>query len=137
RQPETVRGAPANQLMAAENEAEDLRRTTEQEAQQRNENAAREVDEKLAAATAKARATVEEGQRRRTAIESQITELEAMRDRVLSDLERIDKELETTVSAHRARTSADLLGTLAGKGDRAKRERERQPRATEAERPAS
>jgi DivIVA domain-containing protein len=158
---EMIGRSTANILTTAEQEAEELRKTAELEvaelteradaaaqktrqaaeahANQRRDNADREADEKLAGATSKARASVEEAQRRRTAIESEIAELAAMRDRVLTDLERLGRELEATVGDHRPATSADLLGALPPRGDRAKRERERgrQPRATEAERPTS
>ena len=122
---EMVGRSTANILMAAENEAEELRRTTEEEMRQVRDNSVREVEDKLAAATSKARSTVEEGQRRRAALESQITELEALRDRVLNDLERLGKELGTAVAANHPGASADLLGTLSGKADRRPRRRTR------------
>jgi len=120
---EMVGRSTANILMAAENEAEELRRTTEEEMRQVRDNSVREVEDKLAAATSKARSTVEEGQRRRAALESQITELEALRDRVLNDLERLGEELGTAVAANHPGASADLLGTLSGKADRRPRRR--------------
>ena len=158
---EMVGRSTANILMATEKEAEELRKTAEREAaeltdradaaaektrgaaeayaNQLRENAQRETDEKLAAATSKARATVEEGQRRRTSIESQITELESLRDRVLADLERLGKELGTTVGAHGPGKSGDLLDALAPGAtgaranalDRPKRRRSRSARSPE------
>jgi DivIVA domain-containing protein len=148
---EMVGRSTANILMTAETEAEELRKTAEREvaelteradaaaqktrqaaeayANQLRENAQRETEEKLATATSKARATVEEGQRRRASLEEAISELEALRDRVLADLERLGKELGTTVGSHQPGRSGDLLDALAPKGDRRPRERVRSPKA--------
>jgi translation initiation factor 2B subunit (eIF-2B alpha/beta/delta family) len=137
--------------MTTEKEAEELRKTAEREvaelteradaaaqktrqaaeayANQLRENAQRETEEKLATATSKARATVEEGQRRRASLEEAISELEALRDRVLADLERLGKELGTTVGSHQPGRSGDLLDALAPKGDRRPRERVRSAKA--------
>jgi DivIVA domain-containing protein len=148
---EMVGRSTANILMTTEKEAEELRKTAEREAaevadradaagqktrqaaeayaNQLRENATRETEEKLAAASSKARATVEEGQRRRTSIESEITQLEVLRDRVLAELERLGKELGTTVDAHRSAGSPDLVDALATKGERRPRERGRRPKS--------
>src|SRR5262249_31696328 len=54
----------------------------------------RQAEERVAAATAEAKATLEEGERRRAAIEAEIGELEALRDRVLADLDRLGRGVE-------------------------------------------
>ena len=155
---EMVGRSTANILMTAEKEAEELHDATEAEvaelidradaaaqktrqgaeayANQLRESAKRETEERLAAAASKARATVEEGERRRASLESEIRQLEILRDRVLADLERLGKELDTTVDTHRSDSSPDLVDALAPQGDRRPRERAR-PAKARAERDRS
>jgi DivIVA domain-containing protein len=155
---EMVGRSTANILMTAEKEAEELHETAEGEAaelidradtaarktrqgaeayaNQLRENVKREADERLAAATSKARATVEEGERRRASLESEISQLESLRDRVLADLERLGKELDTTVDRHRPDSSPDLVDALAPEGDQRPRQRGR-PAKARAERDRS
>ncbi len=54
------------------------------------------------AAHGKAREIVEEGERRRTQIETVVTELEAHRDRAIQELERLRGELDSVMGTHKS-----------------------------------
>jgi DivIVA domain-containing protein len=126
---ESVAKSTANILLTTEQEAEEMRRGAEQQAaktvQEANaaaqqarhaaseqakklrDTAERESQEKVAASAAKARGIVDEGERRRAGIESVIADLQAARDRVLADLDRLTNELRGTIGAHTAAQTPD------------------------------
>jgi cell division septum initiation protein DivIVA len=141
---ELVGKSTANILLTTEQEAEELRRRAEKEvtkaiqeanaaAQQTRQAAAdhaksvrgaaeRESGEKVAAATAKARGIIEEGERRRAGIESVIADLQAARDRVLVELDQLSGELKTTIGSHSQSKTPDPFAT-------GREPRSREPRA--------
>jgi DivIVA domain-containing protein len=153
---EMVGRTTANILTTTQAEAEELRKTAEGEAAEVNEraeaaarkvretaedfatevrqNAKRHAEEKVSAASEQARATVEEGQRRRAALETEIAELEALRERVLADAAGLGGELKAAVDAHRATaTTPDLPDALGSSGKRRPRERPRRADGAAAE----
>ena len=126
---ELVGKSTANILLTTEQAAEEMRRGAQQQAaktvhdanataQQARHAASehakkvrdageREAQEKVAAATAKARNIIEEGERRRAGLESVIVDLQAARDRLLADLDRLTNELRGTIGAHAPSATPD------------------------------
>ena len=126
---ELVGQSTAHILLAAEKEAQELRRTTQAECLQLREQAEatareagrlaeeyassvrQEADEEAQAtrddAAEQARRTVEEADRRRAAMEELVAELEAQREAAVADLERLRGELLATISRHTTRTSSE------------------------------
>jgi DivIVA domain-containing protein len=120
---ELVGKSTAHILMTTEREAEQLRRSAEEESAQllsQGEAAAlqarRAADEHakqtraqanadarvtVEAASVEARETIEEGERRRAQIEAVIADLEIRRDDALADLDRLRGELSATIAGHR------------------------------------
>jgi DivIVA domain-containing protein len=85
--------------------------TAEEEAHRMRQEAAEEAEQTIAAAEAQARATVdaangkgarivEEGERRRQAIETVIGDLVTRRDQVLDQIERLGDKLDDAIEAH-------------------------------------
>jgi hypothetical protein len=127
---ELVGKSTAQILLKAEEEAERLRRATDEEiaqlkadaevaarevrgaadvyAKKTRERAEEEARRTAEAANAKAKRTIEEGERRRAGIEGVIADLAARRDETLEQVERLQGELAATLAKHR------------GGGDRAK-----------------
>jgi cell division septum initiation protein DivIVA len=141
---EMVGKSTANILLTTEQEAEELRRRADADAtktlqdanaaaQQTRSAAAEhakkvrgsaehESAEKLAAATAKARGIVEEGERRRAGIEALIADLQAARDRALVELDRLSSELKATIASQSQSKTPDPFAT-------GREPRRREPRA--------
>ncbi len=99
-------------LMAAEEEAEELRQQAKAdiaELRAKAQDDAREVREGAEEdarrtrdeATAEASETIEDGLRRRAQIDDEIKELEARRDAALDNLERLRAELVSAMEGHR------------------------------------
>jgi DivIVA domain-containing protein len=121
---ELVGKSTSNILLTTQQEAEQLLRQTQEqcaELRARTEQAAtaakRAAEEHAAkvrgkadddgrqaieVAEERARRSVDEGERRRAAIEAVVAELDARRDEALKDLERLSGELATTIERHRA-----------------------------------
>jgi len=125
----TAEGEAAAVAERAEAGARKTRETAEEFANEVRENAKRQAEEKVSAAADQARSTVEEGKQRRAGLESEIAELEALRDRVLADVERLGKDLEAAVGAHRATDAPDLADALGSTDEGRPRERQRTRRA--------
>jgi cell division septum initiation protein DivIVA len=119
---ELVGKSTAQILLATEKESEELRAQTEEEctelrsraeaasvetrqaadeyAQKVREQADRDARRTGEAAGAKAKGIIERAERRRAQIEAAIAELDARRDDVLRELERLQGELASTIAEH-------------------------------------
>jgi DivIVA domain-containing protein len=126
---QAVGRSTAHILLTTQQEAEELRRSTDEEcatmladaeatarrtreaaeAYARETRAKADADARSTAEAAdtEARETVEEGERRRAQIEAVIANLEIRRDDVLADLDGICEELAATIEEHRAPGVAD------------------------------
>jgi DivIVA domain-containing protein len=98
-------------LLVAEEEAEKLRRITDQEsadlraeaeaaAHKTREAADRYAHDVRAKADADANQMIEEGERRRAEIDAVVSELEARRDSTIKDLDRLRTELASAIGPH-------------------------------------
>jgi DivIVA domain-containing protein len=91
----------AQMISEAETAAQQTREAADQYANQTRAQADADAHQVTEAAGAQARATIEEGEHRRAQVESVIAELEVRRDDALADLDRLRKELAATVASHR------------------------------------
>jgi DivIVA domain-containing protein len=91
----------AQMISEAEAAAQQTREAADQYAKQTRAQADAEAHQVAEAASAKARATIEEGERRRAQIESVIADLEVRRDDALADLDALRKELGAAIASHR------------------------------------
>jgi DivIVA domain-containing protein len=91
----------AQMISEAEAAAQQTRDAADQYAKQTRSQADADAHQVGEAASATARATIEEGERRRSQIESVIADLEVRRDDALADMDALRKELGATVAAHR------------------------------------
>jgi DivIVA domain-containing protein len=130
---ELVGKSTAHILLTTEKEAQELRRTTEAEcadlrakADAAAQDTRQKADEYAATTRSKAddaaqrtresaaehaRKTIDEGDRRRAAIEAVVSDLEAQRDAAVADLERLRGELLTTITKHSTRTAPEARPT--------------------------
>jgi DivIVA domain-containing protein len=108
---EHVGKSTARILLAAEEEAEKLRRLAQEEsAELRAEAEAAALEARQAAdeyardvrakADADAKQLVEEGRRRRAEIDAVVSELEARRDGTIQELDRLRSELSSAIGTH-------------------------------------
>jgi DivIVA domain-containing protein len=132
---ELVGKSTAQILLATEKESEELRAQTEEEctelrsrAEAASREARRAADEYAKkvreqadqearrtgeAASAKANEIVERAERRRAQIEAAIADLDARRDDVLRELERLHGELASTIAAHKPGARGAAAGRVA------------------------
>lgn len=140
-------------LMTTEHEAEQLRRSAEEEcarifaeaeataretreaadAYAKETRAKADTDARRTAEAARAEATetIDEGERRRAQIEAAIADLEVRRDDVLTDLDRLCDELAAMIAGHRAAAAANGRNNERDERDEAKPD-ESLPRAQSA-----
>jgi DivIVA domain-containing protein len=129
-------------LMATEQQADQLRRSAEEEcarilaeteataretreaadAYAKDTRAKADTDARMTAEAARAEAaeTMDAGERRRAQIEAVIADLEVRRDDVLADLDRLCDELAATTAGHRAAGPANGRNRERAKKDAAK-----------------
>ena len=88
-------------ISEAEAAAQQTREAADQYAKQTRAQADAEGHQVAEAASAQARATIEEGERRRAQIESVIADLEVRRDDAIADLDALRKELGAAIASHR------------------------------------
>jgi DivIVA domain-containing protein len=93
-------------LADTEAASREMRRAADEYATQVRENAEEAARQTAADARAKAKEIVEEGERRRAAIEAVVGELEARRDHTVDELERLRTELGSTIGTHAAASPA-------------------------------
>jgi DivIVA domain-containing protein len=91
----------AQMISEAEAAAQQTRDAADQYAKQTRAQADADAQQVAEAAGAQAKATIEEGERRRAQIESVIADLEVRRDDALSDLDALRKELGAAIASHR------------------------------------
>jgi DivIVA domain-containing protein len=91
----------AQMISEAEAAAQQTREAADQYAKQTRAQADADGQQVAEAASAQARATIEEGERRRAQIESVIADLEVRRDDALADLDALRKELGAAIASHR------------------------------------
>jgi DivIVA domain-containing protein len=91
----------AQMISEAEAAAQQTREAADQYAKQTRAQADAEGHQVAEAASAQARATIEEGERRRAQIESVIADLEVRRDDAIADLDALRKELGAAIASHR------------------------------------
>jgi len=91
----------AQMISEAEAAAQQTREAADQYAKQTRAQADAEADQVAEAASAQARATIDEGERRRAQVESVIADLEVRRDDALADLDALRKELGAAIASHR------------------------------------
>jgi DivIVA domain-containing protein len=91
----------AQMISEAEAAAQQTREAADQYAKQTRAQADADAHQVAEAASAQARATIEEGERRRAQIESVIADLEVRRDDALADLDTLRKELGAAIANHR------------------------------------
>jgi DivIVA domain-containing protein len=91
----------AQMISEAEAAAQQTREAADQYAKQTRSQADADAHQVAEAASAQARATIEEGERRRAQIESVIADLEVRRDDALADLDTLRKELGAAIANHR------------------------------------
>jgi DivIVA domain-containing protein len=91
----------AQMISEAEAAAQQTREAADQYAKQTRAQADADAHQVAEAASAQARATIEEGERRRAQIESVIADLEVRRDDALTDLDTLRKELGAAIANHR------------------------------------
>jgi DivIVA domain-containing protein len=97
----------AKVLADAEGSARRTREAAEAYARETRAKADADARKTAEAAEAEATETVEEGERRRAQIEAVIASLEIRRDDVLTDLDRLCEELAATIAEHRAPGAAN------------------------------
>jgi DivIVA domain-containing protein len=91
----------AQMISEAEAAAQQTREAADQYAKQTRAQADADAQQVADAAGAQAKATIEEGERRRAQIESVIADLEVRRDDALTDLDALRKELGAAIASHR------------------------------------
>ena len=91
----------AQMISEAEAAAQQTREAADQYAKQTRAQADAEAHQVAEAASAQARATIDEGERRRAQIESVIADLEVRRDDAIADLDALRKELGAAIASHR------------------------------------
>jgi cell division septum initiation protein DivIVA len=92
----------ANLRSQAEAASREARRAADEHAAKVREKADEDARRKGEAASAKAKQVVDEGERRRAQIEAVIGELEARRDGALQELQRLQRELASTIEKHQS-----------------------------------
>jgi len=88
----------------ADEYSEKTRRGADEYSEKTRTKADRDAQQTRDAAAAKAKQNIEEGERRRAAIEAVISELEARRDNTIRQMDRLQAELGATIAAHRPGT---------------------------------
>jgi DivIVA domain-containing protein len=102
----TMRRLTQEECADLRSQAEAASRTTRQAADEYANKARAKADENARraheAAQAKAKRTVEEGERRRAQIEAVVSELDAHRDGMIHELERLRGELDSIIGTHKS-----------------------------------
>jgi DivIVA domain-containing protein len=124
RELERVGEKTASILATAEDSAAEIRTEAEQEATatlnrareeaaEARKSAEREAGQAIAEAQARAQRVVDEGVKRRQALESLISDLVSRRDAVLADIEELASQLKATTSSHAPSRDSDPFATPA------------------------
>jgi hypothetical protein len=108
----------------AEGEALAARRAADDYAQKVREKADQDVRSTRDAAHARAKQTIEEGDRRRAQVEAVIGDLDTRREHTLRDMESLLNELASTIDKHVPDAPAQRNGGKGGKKASAKKEPE-------------
>jgi cell division septum initiation protein DivIVA len=104
-------------LSTAEQEAETLRVEAQEEARRTVEDARTNAAKTTETAGAKAKRTIEEGERRRNAIETVIQDLVARRDAVIAEIDRLARDLRAATDSYRTAPFEDGSGKGAAAPD--------------------
>jgi len=132
----------ARVLATAEKEAEQLRKEAQADFDRNTERSQQVARETTEAAQAKARRTIEEGEQRRLAIEDVIGRLQARRDAVIGDIQRLQASLGQAVAEQKPTDGKDPFARPAvlDPAERKSRQappQEQQPAPAAAARPAA
>jgi DivIVA domain-containing protein len=94
----------------ADTYAEQARGDADRDANEVRQSAGNQANQTIADAEGKAATIIEEANRRREDIESVISDLEARRDHVIADMQKLSSELTGTASTHKGAPVEDASG---------------------------